>query len=123
MAYESLTPLRSIKVTASFASKQYTFVTIDTNGQLASPSAGGDVIGIIQDDPAAGEVGSVCRPGDITKVKLGGSVSAGNDVTCDGNGAAVAATSADRVHGKALEGGSSGQLVTIIYQPKPAKKI
>lgn len=120
MAYEIL-KTKSIKATASFASKQYTFVTLDGSGQLATPSAGANAIGVIQDKPAAGDPGAVCYPGDVTKVMAAGTISAGGDVSTDGNGKAVASTSGAYVLGMALSAGASGSLMDILYQPKPSK--
>ncbi len=86
MAFELLRT-KSIKITASFASKQFTFVKIDTSGQLATPGNGAYAIGVIQDNPAnANDPGSVCYPGDITKITLGGTVTAGQELMSDGSG-------------------------------------
>ena len=117
MAYELL-KTKSIKATATFASKQYTFVKLDTFGTLATPSAGGYAIGVIQDKPAAGDPGAVCYPGDITKVLVGtGGITAGGAVSSDGNGAAVAWTSGAFILGYALYAAAAGALGSIIYQP------
>jgi hypothetical protein len=118
MAYELL-KTKSINITASFATKQYTFVKLDTNGTLATPSAGGMAIGVIQDNPnTAGNPGAVCFPGDITKVKVGtGGITAGGAVSTDGNGCAVAWTSGAMILGYALFAAAVGGLGSIIYQP------
>lgn len=120
MAYE-IVKVKSIKATASFASKQFTFVKLDTSGQIATPSSGGYAIGVVQDKPGAGDPGAVCFPGDITKVICGGSFNAGGDVMSDGNGAAVAGTSGSYILGQALTAGVSGFLADIVYQPKASK--
>ena len=112
---------KSIVATASFASKQYTFVKLDTSGQLASPSAGGNAIGVIQDKPAAGDPGAVCYPGDITKVACAGSFSAGQAVMTDSGGKAVVATSGSVVLGYALTAGANNFLADIVFQPLGAK--
>ena len=117
MAYEIIRT-KSIKATATFASKQYTFVKIDTSGTLATPSAGGFALGVIPDTPAAGDPGAVCYPGDITKVLAGtGGTTAGGAVSSDGNGAAVAWTSGAFILGYALTTTAAGGLADIIYQP------
>lgn len=120
MAYE-IVKTKSIVATATFASKQFTFVKIDTNGQLATPSAGGYAIGVVQDKPLASSPGAVCFPGDITKVRAGGSFSKGDDIATDGSGKAVVATSGAYVLGVALSDGTDGYDATIIYQPKATK--
>jgi hypothetical protein len=120
MAYDIL-KTKSINVTATFAAKQYTFVKIDTAGQLATPAAGGYAVGVIQDNPIAASPGAVCFPGDITKVHCGGAFNPGDDVGTDGNGYAVAADSGDYVLGVALTTGVNGGLAVIIYQPKASQ--
>lgn len=113
---------KSINITASFASKQYTFVKIDSNGTLASPSAGGQAIGVIQDNPAtAGDPGAVCYPGDITKIRCNGSFNPGDLVMSTSGGLAVVAASGNFALGVALTAGSVGFLAEIIFQPLGAK--
>ena len=111
---------KSIKCgTASLASYQYSFVKIDSSGLLALPSAGGYAVGVLQEKPTAGSPGSVCSPGNVTKVMCGaGGFNAGGDVATDASGYAVAATSGHYVLGIALEAGVNGFLATILYQPK-----
>lgn len=118
MAYENVVSPNSFKATATFASKQYTFVTLDANGQLASPSAGASAIGVIQDKPGAGDPGAVCRPGDVTKVMAGGSFNPGDKIASDGNGKAVLATSGAYILGQACAAGASGKITTMIFQPE-----
>lgn len=121
MAFE-LIRTKSIPIAASFASKQFTFVKIDTSGKLANPGNGAYGIGVIQDNPAnADDPGSVCYPGDITKITLGGTVTAGQEIMSDSTGKGVAATSGSYVLGVALAGGSSGARIPMIYQPKASK--
>ncbi len=112
---------KSIVATATFAAKQFTFVKIDSSGQLASPSAGGPAIGVIQDKPIAADPGAVCYPGDITKIQCAGSFTAGQYVMTDSGGKAVVATSGSYVLGVALTAGSANFIATIIFQPLGAK--
>lgn len=121
MAYENIPSPRSINATATFATKQYTFVTIDSNGTLATPSAGGSAIGVIQDKPTASQPGAVCRPGDVTKVQAGGSFNPGDYVMTNSSGQAVVATSGSYILGIALAAGANGYDTTIIFQPRGSK--
>jgi hypothetical protein len=118
MAYENVVSPNSFKATATFASKQFTFVLIDSNGQLATPTAGASAIGVIQDKPGAGDPGAVCRPGDVTKVVAGGTFAAGDKLASDGNGKAVVATSGAYVLGVALMAGAANKIATMIFQPE-----
>ena len=113
--------MKSINATATFAAKQFTFVKIDAYGQLATPTAGGYAIGVIQDKPLAGSPGAVCCPGDITSVQSGGVFAKGDDICTDASGYAVKATSGGYVLGIALSAGAVGSLASILYQPKASK--
>ena len=129
MAYESIVRTKSIKATISMFNQQYRFVKIDSNGQIVLCGSGQHSIGVLQDKPGleggltniAGEPGSVCSPGDITKVACGGSFNAGGDIMSDANGNCVAATSGSFVLGVALTAGVNGFIADIIYQPKGSK--
>lgn len=116
-----LARFKSIKATSSLTTKQFCFVKLDSNGQIVLCGNGQYAIGVLQDKPAAGDPGAVCFPGDITKLVLGGTVTAGQDLQSDGNGAAVAAVTGSFVIGQALAGGSSGAIITALYQPKASK--
>jgi hypothetical protein len=80
---------------------------------LAS-SATDAIFGVLNNGPVAGETASVCgRNAQGTfKVKLGGTVAFGDNLTADANGAAVATTtSGNQVLGVAQEAGVSGQVI------------
>lgn len=121
MAFEITTALKSIKATASFASKQFTFVKIDSSGQLATPSSGGFAYGVIQDKPAANDPGSVAGPGSVTKIQCGGSFNPGDEVMSNSSGQAVAATSGSFILGVALAAGANNTVTEILFQPKGSK--
>jgi hypothetical protein len=123
MGYDIL-KTKSINAGQSYTYYQYTFVRIDSNGELAFPAAGGYAVGVIQDKPAHNDPGSVCFPGDITKVQCGGVFSPGDDVATDSLGRAVAAVSGDYCLGVALTAGVTGawgRTAEIIYQPKASR--
>jgi hypothetical protein len=118
MAVESTVRLKSLIATASLASSQYCFVRLDFSGGIVLPAAGGDAIGVLQDKPAAGDPGAVCGPGDITKVKAGGSFSAGAYLQATAAGKAVSTTTGAASLGQALQASTGdGQIVSMIFQP------
>lgn len=112
---------KSIVATASLAGSQYRFVKIDTNGQIVIGTVGAYCAGVLQDKPTAGEAGSVCSPGDLTKVVCGagGTITAGDNVSCDSLGAAKTSdTSGQYILGVALSAGAIGGLLEMLYQPQ-----
>jgi len=109
----------SIPASADLSAKQYRFMTIDSSGNLATSSRGALSVGVLQDAPAA-----LARPGKVriigaTKVVAGGTVTAGQAIVADANGAAVNASSADNAYmGFALASAVSGDIFAMVLQPR-----
>lgn len=110
MAFEQSLLTITAPVSQSFASLQFTFVQINSSGQLVPPTGAGVLCdGVIQDDnpdtvsPVASEVGIA----GISKVVSGASVSEGDLVMTDSSGRAVTVTSSNHILGRALAGNSS----------------
>jgi len=109
----------SIPAAADLSAKQYRFVTIDSSGNAAVSTRGAKSAGVLQDAPAAASRAASIRVSGITKVVLGGSVTAGNNAVADANGAAVTASSADNADmGTFLQSGASGEIVAMLLQPR-----
>jgi hypothetical protein len=109
----------TLSAAADLSAKQYRFITVDSSGNAAVSTRGQLSCGVLQDNPAAATRAARIRPQGITKVVLGGSVTAGQAIVSDANGAAVNASSADNnFMGIALTGGSSGEIVTMLLQPR-----
>jgi len=96
----------SIPASADLSASQFCFVGINTSGQLALPSAGGDCVGVLQDKPDAagvhGEVGMLNASLKL-KVKAGGTITAGDKIQSDAAGKALLAATGDHVLGTALQ--------------------
>jgi len=110
MAFEQNLQTISVPVSQSFASLQFTFVQINSAGQLAPPSGAGVLCdGVIQDDnpdtvaPVASELGIA----GVSKVVSGASVNEGDLVMTDSSGRAVTVTGSNHILGRALQGNNS----------------
>jgi hypothetical protein len=109
----------SLPAAADLSAKQYRFITIDASGNAAVSTLGALSAGVLQDAPAAATRAARVRPNGISKVVLGGSVTAGNPLISDANGAAVTtATSGVDFMGIALASGTSGNLIAMLIQPR-----
>ena len=101
----------------SAAGTQYKFVKLNSSGAVVLCSVAGErAHGVLQDTPANGAPANVSGPG-ITKVRAGGSITAGNYLTADPSGFAItaAALSTHSINGIALEAaGASGQLISML---------
>ena len=117
MAFEILRT-RSFPASADLSADQYCIVDLDSNGNIALPSAGADAIGVLQDKPKRlGEACSVCSPGDITKIVAAGTITAGQHFMSDASGHAVACTSSAHALGKALVTTATGGIYAFLFQP------
>ena len=116
MASEDNIQKVSIPANTDLSASQYCFVTVNSSGRLALTADAGEADGVLQDKPdAAGRVGSLGISG-VTKVKLGGTVTAGDDVASGASGVAVIAATGDVVNGRALESGTSGTIISILLK-------
>lgn len=100
MAYENDNGIADVSLTAgaSFTSSQYLAVDVSTAADGAcvlASAAGQPVMGILQNAPASGAQARIrCAPGTISKWVCGGSVTRGDLLKTDANGACVTASKA-----------------------------
>lgn len=95
---------------ATLASSQYKIVqACSTAGNVKlGTSSTSNILGVVQNDPAAGEPADVAFLG-ICKAQAETSVSFGSYLTCSSTGRVKATTSSgDHIIGKALEASSTG---------------
>jgi hypothetical protein len=115
-----------IRNTASFTATatlaQFLFVKLDSAAKIVVTTLGGSAIGVVQDKPAAGEVGSVALFGSITKVMSAGTIAQGANVSCDATGKAIPSVSGDFILGvNAGPAVTTGQLALVLFQPLGSK--
>jgi hypothetical protein len=116
MATEEALRNYSFPAAADLSAKQYFFVNIDSNGNVALAGAG-YADGVLQNKPAAaGRAATVTAEGR-TKVVLGGTVNPGDEVTSDSAGKCVAVGSGERSRGICVEGGTAGLIGSVLLQP------
>jgi hypothetical protein len=119
MAYEQTLRTIGAPASADLSASQFCFMTINSSGQLALPSAGGDADGILQDKPnGVGVEGELAVLG-ISKLVVGtAGVTCGDLLTADANGKAVTATTGNKILGRALATGVSGVIIPALIQQK-----
>jgi hypothetical protein len=87
---------RSFVAGESLTAAQFKFVTLESDGQVdLADSAGENCIGVLLNNPAAGEAATVAISGKVM-VTSGGSIAAGAAVATDANGDALTAASGDK---------------------------
>lgn len=116
MATEQNLQCYTLPAAADLSAKQYHFVVVNSQGQVAACTAGAQADGVLQDKPAAGQAANVAHSG-ITKIVYGGTVTAGADLASDSNGRAVTASSPGAaILGVAIEGGTSGTVGSMLLR-------
>ncbi len=107
-----------LKASADLSSYQHYGVKISATDFTVEPATGAVVDGVLQNKPAAAGRACQVRISGVSKVELGGTVVSGGKATTDSNAKFVATTSdKDRIAGTFLEGGDSGDTVTLLVQP------
>lgn len=119
MAHQHWDQPYSLPVAANLSANDFPFVAINTSGQLALPAAGADIDGILdnaRDCTAAGKQGRFFWSG-VLKVKLGGTVTKGANLSVGANGlAVVSVTSGHKLVCKALAAGVAGDIVEVFVK-------
>ena len=113
-----LTQMPPLQAPASvdLSGSQYHGIIIDTSGELALPSAGDQIDGVLVDAPTAGLTGTydTIRGQRVTMI-AGGAVTVGALASVLGTGRAViSVTSTHARFGKFLSAGADGEEVTIL---------
>lgn len=117
LSFEEALSCISVPANTDLSTKQYYFVKLTNSsgtGRAALAGDGDHAIGVLQNKPdAANEVATVAFSG-ISKVVAGGTITAGQYVASDTNGAAVVAATGDIVIGVAMLSADSADLVPVL---------
>lgn len=118
MAIQTPGFLWSGRAAADLSALQFRFLTVDSNGRIAqNTSAGGDVAGVLQDDPDAIDRPGAVMTSGITKVEAGAAVTRGGVVMSDNVGRAVDATATNKGVGIALDAASAaGEIISVLLK-------
>jgi hypothetical protein len=107
----------SAKAAADLSGKIYHFVRLSAANTVnqASYAADNTLVGVLLNDPKTGEAATVQIAG-IGHITAGAAITAGDPITTNGSGRAVAASSGQWVMGKALESAAAdGDVIAAIF--------
>lgn len=122
MAIENLGTVVTFPANADLSSSQYCFVSLNSSGNVAVTGDGAHATGVLQNDPAAAARAASVALNGVTKVKAGGTVTAGGLVASDSTGRAVDVVSGDYILGEALEAATAAnQIISIVLNSAGAK--
>ena len=82
---------------------------------IVKPAAGGQILGILQNNPMVGEAAQVMEAG-VSKAKAGGIFVAGDKLAVDVNGNFVLAVTGNLIVAIALETGAAGVISTVLLK-------
>jgi hypothetical protein len=111
----------------AFAEATYQFVAVkvgtaaNTTGAgvggaaLQLPTAGGNILGVLQNNPIIGEAGQVIVEG-ISQAQLSGATTIGQLLMVDANGKFLPATTGNFAVAQALETGAVGDISTVLIR-------
>lgn len=105
----------SLVAAADLSTKQFNAIKIDTNGQAALAGAGEAGVGILLNNPVAGQSASV-QIGGVAKAKAGGTIAAGAAVAANASGLLIAATTGNYIVGFAKEAAVSGDTFAVVLK-------
>jgi hypothetical protein len=119
MATGNPTLLSGMVAGADLSSSQYFLVKFSATRELVLGTAN-VVHGVLQNNPLEGAGAAIAAPGTVAKCKAGGTVSAGNLLTSDGDGKAIAVTPNEAgetntlVVAMAIEDGVDDDVISVI---------
>jgi len=118
MASENLGHTITLPAAADLSSKQYRFMTVDSNGRVDVTGAGADCAGVLQNDPAAIDRAAQVMDGlGITKIEAGGTCTKGGNAASDSDGQAVDAATGDIILGEFLDvATTAGEIIELLYR-------
>lgn len=104
----------SLEAAADLSLLQFRFMELSSGQVQAVSGAGGNSVGVLQNDPAAQGRAAEVAFGGIVKVEAGATVTQDADVQSDAVGRAIDASTGDRVLGVALDAGAIGELIRVL---------
>ena len=120
MSFSKTVEPYTLKATADLSGLQYHILRQDGSltCNVASNAVESSMCGVLQNKPQSGEHATVADLG-ISKVIAGGSLTAGDHLTCTESFRAAAAGSGDMAFGRLLStAGADGELVSVkLYSP------
>ena len=116
MAWESSQTCITLTSHADYTASQYRFVMVNSSGSAEVTAADGNAIGILQNNPDAGEAAVVAVAG-VSKLYIGttGSLVAGSIVASEAAGAGILTNASSAALAIALEDSTAnGDIISVV---------
>lgn len=118
MSFDNNKQSITLEAGADLSAKQYFFVSVAADGQVDPTGDGVHANGVLQNDPDAAGKAATVTIGGVTQVSCGGTVTAGDNLSSDAAGEAVSSATGDVILGTALESGTDGSIIAMIFNPR-----
>ena len=120
MAYEMDVLDVSLLAAADLSGYQYRFVKLTADNTVNVCGAGEQAIGVLQNKPTGAGQAARVRVLGVSRVVAGGSVTYGQKLGTDANGAGVAKTADKAIYlGIVIDGVGSGETITALIMGVP----
>ena len=118
MALESNLTCISAEAGSDLSAAQYTFVAMASDGAVdQTSSATAAIVGVLQNDPAAGKAATVAVAG-VTKLVASAAIASGAEVGVQTGGKCRTASTGVRRHGVALTAAATdGDIIEVLLLP------
>ena len=120
MAIEIPGQVVTVPASADLSAFQFRFVTIDNSGELAMPTTGASVYGVLQNKPDAQGIAASVMTNGISKMTAPAStVAVGEIITTSTDGEPVPLSAGDHAVGRVVRGssGGAGRFLSIQIEP------
>lgn len=109
----------AIPANADLSASQFRIAVVNSSEKAAiAAAATAKIIGVLYNKPAAADVAAQIAISGVARVTAGGVVAAGDLLTSDANGKAIATTTTGNVLiGRALTAGADTQLIEVLLAP------
>lgn len=116
MATENRLVTVTLLAAGDLSTKQFCHVKMSADRTVTTAGNGQEAAGILQDKPSAAGRAAEVAYGGVSKVLLGGTVTAGQYISADAAGAAVVPATGERITGLCTLGGAAGEIGEAIVQ-------
>lgn len=116
MAHETALQSASFVAGSDLSALQYTFVGLNTDGEVVAPSGAGVLaVGILQNAPKAGEAAAVAFGGE-SKCVFSATLANGVMITTNAVGKAAAVAATQYINGIVTLGVGNGEIGTVLLK-------
>ena len=112
--------IQSFKTNANFSAASWHIVKFAADDDIDLTGSGELMLGVLTDEVGESNTDDKfvdVQVGGVVKVEAGGAITGGTLVMSNGSGEAITATDGNYYLGQAVQGGTDGEYISVIYGP------